>query len=139
MFSVSATGSVTKNKIATHTCIPYCLSWGESIVAAGNDYRIIFYDIKGEVLQRFDYSHDDKEKEYTACEFSPSGQSVIVGSFNRYRTFSYSTRRQVWEDAGAMEIQNMYTLTSLSWKRDGSKFVVGTLTGGLEMYDACLR
>ncbi|PRP88103.1 intraflagellar transport protein [Planoprotostelium fungivorum] len=139
MFSISATGTVSKNRIATHTTIPYVLSWGESIVAAGNDYRIIFYDIKGDVIQRFDYSHDEKEKGYTCGEFSPSGQSVILGSFNRFRTFSYSTRRQVWEDSGAVDIQNMYTLTSLSWKRDGSKLVVGTLTGGLEMYDACLR
>lgn len=103
--------------------------------------------------------HNDVWQEYTCGEFSPSGQSVILGSFNRFRTFSYNTRRQVWEDSGVVDIQNMYTLTALSWKRDGSKvnfrrdffemkkmagadieqLVVGTLTGGLEMYDACLK
>lgn len=83
LFSVSSTGTVTKSKLATHPRVPYCLSWGQAIMAAGSDSKIIFYDTKGNIIQRFDYTHDKNEKEFTVSEFSPSGTSVAVGSFNR--------------------------------------------------------
>lgn len=53
-------------------------------MAAGNDHKIIFYDSQGLVVRDFDYTYDDQEREYTAAEFSPSGQSLVVGSFNKY-------------------------------------------------------
>ena len=37
----------------------------------------------GRVLQNFDYSRDDDEKEFTTAVCSPSGQSVVIGSFDR--------------------------------------------------------
>ena len=37
----------------------------------------------GRVLQQFDYSKED-EKEFTVAVCSPSGQSFVVGSFDRY-------------------------------------------------------
>ena len=39
--------------------------------------------LPGRILQNFDYSRDDDEKEFTVAICSPSGQSVVVGSFNR--------------------------------------------------------
>ena len=53
-------------------------------MVAGNDQKIQFYDAKGTLVAPFEYSHDEKEKEYTCASFSPSGQSVVVGSFNRF-------------------------------------------------------
>ena len=37
-------GAPSHRQIITHTCPPYALSWGESIVAAGNDSKVVFYD-----------------------------------------------------------------------------------------------
>ena len=37
----------------------------------------------GRILQNFDYSKDEDEKEFTVAVCSPSGQSVVVGSYNR--------------------------------------------------------
>lgn len=37
------------------------------------------------------------------------------------------------------KIDNLYTVTSLSWKPDGSKLAVGTLGGAVDLYDACIR
>ena len=37
----------------------------------------------GRILQNFDYSRDDDEKEFTVAICSPSGQSVVVGSYDR--------------------------------------------------------
>lgn len=39
--------------------------------------------LSGRVLQTFDHSKDDDEKEFTVAVCSPSGQSVVVGSFDR--------------------------------------------------------
>ena len=43
----------------------------------------ILYLPLGRVLQNFDYTRDDDEKEFTVAICSPSGQSVVVGSYDR--------------------------------------------------------
>lgn len=139
IFSVSTTGSVTKTKFGQHSCAPYCLAWGQNIVAAGADLKITFYEASGQPAQKFDYNHDDKEKEYTVAEFSPSGQSLVVGGFNRFRAYQYSTRRSQWEESAPVDVPNLYAVTAVSWKRDGSRVFVGGLCGGVDMYDACLK
>lgn len=45
--------------------------------------KVVFYDTKGLVVRDFDYSHDGNEREFTTAECSPSGQSLVVGSYNR--------------------------------------------------------
>ena len=37
----------------------------------------------GRIMQQFDYSREDDEREFTCAVCSPSGQSVVVGSFDR--------------------------------------------------------
>lgn len=37
----------------------------------------------GKVAQQFDYSRDDCEKEFMCAVSSPSGQSLVLGSFDR--------------------------------------------------------
>ena len=63
---------------------PYTLSSPHTPAAQ----LVCFYDKEGQQLQRFDYSRDETEKEFTAAAFNPSGETVIVGSFNRFRTFT---------------------------------------------------
>ncbi len=53
------------------------------MVAAGCDKRIISYNRDGRIMQQFDYSRDDQEKEFTTAVVSPSGQAVVIGSFDR--------------------------------------------------------
>lgn len=48
-------------------------------------------------------------------------------------------RRGAWEEGKMKEIENIYTVTSLAWKRDGSRLCVGTLCGGVELFDCCLK
>ena len=38
----------------------------------------------GKLIQQFDYSKEDGEKEFMCAVASPSGQSVVIGSFDRY-------------------------------------------------------
>ena len=78
-----ASRGVAHWELCRHSCVPYALSWGEAVCAAGPDQTIAFYDKEGMVLQRFDYSRDETEKEFTCAAFNPSGETVVVGSFNR--------------------------------------------------------
>ncbi|XP_041496177.1 intraflagellar transport protein 172 homolog isoform X2 [Microtus oregoni] len=63
----------------------------------------------------------------------------MLGSYDRLRVFNWSPRRSIWEEAKPKEIANLYTITALAWKRDGSRLCAGTLCGGVEQFDCCLR
>lgn len=43
--------------------------------------------------------------------------------FYRLRVFNWSPRKGLWDEGKAKEITNLYTVTALAWKRDGSKLV----------------
>jgi len=138
-FSFEEAGGPSQIKLVQHTCTPQALAWGESIVAGGSDGKVVFYDPDGQLLQLFDYSSDPAVKEFSVGSFNPSGESVVLGSYNRLDVFNYNVRRNMWEEAGVKMIENMYTVTALGWKLDGSRLTVGNLTGAIDMYDACIR
>ncbi|XP_051954406.1 intraflagellar transport protein 172 homolog [Xyrauchen texanus] len=130
----------SQGKLLTHACPPYALAWGiNSIIVAGCDKKIVAYGREGHILQTFDYSRDHSEKEFTIATASPSGQSIVVGSYDRLRVFNWSPRKGNWDEASPKEIPNLYTITALAWKKDGSRLSVGTLCGGVELFDCCLR
>ncbi|XP_026856898.2 intraflagellar transport protein 172 homolog isoform X1 [Electrophorus electricus] len=130
----------SQGKLLIHPCPPYALAWGaNSIIVAGCDKKVVAYDREGHVLQTFDYSRDRLEKEFTVAATSPSGQSVVLGSFDRLRVFNWCPRRSAWDEASPKEIPNLYTITALAWKKDGSRLCAGTLCGGVEQFDCCLR
>ena len=83
----------------------------------------IYYHV-GKVIQQFDYSRDEDEKEFMCAASSPSGQTFVLGSFNRLRVYNWSPRRESWEEMPPKEIPNLYTITALSWKADGSRLAV---------------
>jgi len=35
-------------------------------------------------MQRFDYTNDDKIKEFSTASVSPAGDTCVLGNFNRY-------------------------------------------------------
>uniref|UniRef100_A0A3B4Z6I6 Intraflagellar transport protein 172 homolog n=1 Tax=Stegastes partitus TaxID=144197 RepID=A0A3B4Z6I6_9TELE len=130
----------SQGKLLIHPCPPYALAWGaNSIMVGGCDKKVVAYGREGHVLQTFDYSRDRTEKEFTVAIASPSGQSIVFGSFDRLRVFNWAPRRGVWDEAKPKEIVNLYTITSLAWKKDGSRLCAGTLCGGVELFDCCLR
>ena len=57
----------------------------------------------------------------------------------RFRVFSYNMHRQQWDEGPVVESPNLYSVTCLSWKRDGSRLAVGSMCGGVFMYDACIK
>lgn len=45
----------------------------------------------GRAVQQFDHSNDPGEREPSTATVSPSGHSVVVGSFNKYLALSASS------------------------------------------------
>ena len=79
-----------------HTCPPYALSWGESIVAAGNDSKVVFYDpMNGMEVRTFDYSNDDSVKEFTVAAFNPSGETVVIGNYDKFISYNFHACRRM--------------------------------------------
>ncbi|TNN53473.1 Intraflagellar transport protein 172 [Liparis tanakae] len=130
----------SQGKLLTHPCPPYALAWAANgIMVGGCDKKVVAYGREGHILQTFDYGRDRTEKEITVAASSPGGQSVVFGSFDRLRVFDWAPKRGMWDEAKPMEILNLYTITSLAWKKDGSRLCAGTLCGGVELFDCCLR
>lgn len=146
---VASHGGAAYRKLAHHSCPPYALAWGTSVLAAGSDRRVVFYDANGTEQRTFDYASENTAtndsqtaivpKEFTVAASNPSGQSIVVGNFDSFYVFMYSSARESWEEMPPKVIPNYYTVTSLAWKQDGSRLAVGTLCGAVDLFDACIR
>ncbi len=62
-----------------------------------------------------------------------------MGSYDRIRVYSWAARKNLWEENKAKEIKNLYSVTAMDWKRDGSRVAVGSLCGGVELFESVLR
>lgn len=128
-------------KFATHSSVPYALDWGHACICAGGaDEKVILYhELSGTVAREFDYTETEGVKAMTTARFAPSGQTLIVGNWNRFFIYGWNSRLEVWEEISCKVIENLYSVTALAWKPDGSKLLTGGLCGVVDMYDACLR
>jgi intraflagellar transport protein 172 len=126
-------------KLVVHSAIPYALDYGLHIVAAGNDNKVIFYNEDGNVFQRFDYSYDTAVKEFTVAAFNPVGETCVLGNFNRFYVYNYNSKRPEWTEASVKTIEDLYSVTGLCWKPDGSRLVIGSLCGSVDIFDTCMK
>lgn len=135
------TEAPTQAMIVITPFVPYALGWGEMICAAGNSSLVQFYDLAGTRTQQFDFSNDEKynHKEFSAAAVSPSGHTIVLGSFDRFVVYTYNPVKEVWEEATSTQVENLYSVTALRWKSDGSRLMTGSLCGAVDMYDACIR
>ena len=125
--------------IARHPSVPSCLAWGGSIVVAGADCMVTFYDEDGGEEMAFDYTKDPNCREFTACVSNPTGDAVVLGNFNSMYTFSRNKDTMGWEEKSITKVNNMYSVTAIDWKSDGGKLAVGTLCGVVDLYDVCVK
>jgi len=150
-FPSSNMGGSAYTKVCTHPSPPYALSWGKSIAAAGADKQVIFYARDGGVERSFEYGQDDgigedgsanakvKCKEFTVAAFNATGDAVVMGNFDSFYTFSFDKKMDRWEQKEVTVVQNMYTVTALSWRPNGGNLGVGTLCGLVDVWEACVR
>ncbi|XP_073968518.1 intraflagellar transport protein Oseg2 isoform X1 [Rhodnius prolixus] len=138
-YYVAEDSSVEKQgRIITHPIAPYALAWPANgfIFAAGCDRNVTVYDREGKLYKQFDYP---SEKEFTIAVSSPSGQAVALGSYDRIRTYSWSPRKLIWEEVQVKQIDGLYSITALSWKRDGSRIVSGSLCGSVDLFESVIK
>ncbi|KAL9645308.1 hypothetical protein ABK040_002508 [Willaertia magna] len=137
--NASISNVIGSQKICIHSSIPYCLAWGNnSIITAGPDKRVTFFSSEGTLIHTFDFS-DKEEKEFSAIACNPSGQCCIIASWNRIKVFNFNIHRNMWEEGDHLEIPNLYAITSACWKPDGSRLVIGNMTGQVDWFDACIK
>ena len=127
------------SKFTHHPCVPYGLAWGHSVVAAGNDCKVVFYDNDGALQRTFDYLGGGRVKEFTCATFNPSGESCVLGNFNKFFVYNFNSRTEDWEEVATKDVESLYTVTALAWKPDGSRLAMGSLCGVVDLYDACIR
>ena len=65
----------------------------------------------------FDYLNDDSIKEFTVAAFNPSGETVVMGNYDKFISYNYHARAEEWRQ-GERKIPNMYSVTALGWKWD---------------------
>ena len=114
-------------------------------------------------------------QEFTVAAFNPSGESVVLGNYNRFlaelsdfnlcqkRSSPFCDRflpgirrgangRKLYSERPRAacrrqqllrpyfpQVPNLYSVTALSWRADGSRLIVGSLCGGVDMFDVCIR
>lgn len=141
-------------RLVTCATVPYVVAWGKSICVAGLDDKISFYNVEGIEEQTFSYdthdhsssssNHTGEEGIVPSTEFctsccSPSGDSIIIGSFNCFYQFYWETRHKSWQEKPVHFVKHMYSVTAIDWKRNGSSFALGTSSGLVDEYDAAFR
>jgi len=119
-------------------CSITALAWGVRVVAAGNDQIVRFFTPEGREHQAIDYT-SRSVKEFTCARFNPSGESCVLGNFNKFFVYAWNARNKEWLEVCEKEVQNMYTISSMCWRPDGSRLVIGSLCGSVDMFDACIR
>jgi intraflagellar transport protein 172 len=77
----------TQGRFTVHHCTPLLLVWAETVMVAGPDRIVSFYDSQGKPSQTFDYRSNVALQDFTAVEQSLSGQCIVLGAYGGY---SYS-------------------------------------------------
>ncbi|CDW58516.1 Intraflagellar transport 172 homolog [Trichuris trichiura] len=127
-------------KFCSHSVAPYVLLWSQNtLIAAGSDRRVLVYDADGNLFQQLNYANESTDREVNSAALSPGGQSIALGSYDKFRTYSWSNKKSGWVEGDLILVKNMYTITAMSWKSDSSKIAIGGLCGAVELFDCCLK
>lgn len=139
-FYVSDESAEASGKLLQHHVPPIALAWPQGGVAVGGcDKKIYFYDNQGRQVKVFDYSRSDIERDLNIASSSPNGQAVAFGGFDRVRIYSWSPRLSAWSESVMKEIENIYTVSALTWRKDGSRLALGSVSGAVVLFESVLR
>ncbi|KAI9219008.1 hypothetical protein BC828DRAFT_407082 [Blastocladiella britannica] len=140
LFDDGRGNSMQSKLVAPNPKLPVRVEWAtSSIVVADSDRTVTFYSLQGKVQQQFEFGRDASEPEICTLSCAPTGQCVLVGSISKLRVLNYVTAKRQWTELPAVPLDNFLTVTAAAWKPDGSKVVLGSVTGAVEMFDCCLK
>lgn len=66
--------------------------------------QVVFHDHNGRELQAFDYSTDSEPQDFCCCTFNPSGDTAVVGAFNRMYVYSFNSSKNMWEQVAVKKV-----------------------------------
>ncbi len=79
-------------------------------------------------------------QEFTVAAFNPTGSTVVIGTFNSFYVFHHGTQsNNAWVEKDTKFVKNMFSVTALSQKMNGSQLAVGAYCGIVDIYEAYLR
>jgi WD40 repeat protein len=145
--SLRSTSSPSSSSVLTqHTCAAFALAWTPaSVVAAGSDGRVALYNPEsGHVFHVYDHSTSTTPCREFICA-ALTGRMLVLANFNAL--YIYSCGQATCNADGAGEsvpvkqlgihhVPNMYSATALAWSPDGTRLVVGSFCGALDVYDS---
>ncbi len=80
--------TITTNlSIIVSALTSYPFSIVQSIVVAGNDSQVTFYDEDGGEENTFDHTDREECREFTAAATNPTGDSMVLGNFNSFYVY----------------------------------------------------
>lgn len=85
--------------------MPFALAWGQSIVVAGNDCQIVFYDEDGGEEHTFDHADKADCREFTGAVCSPTGDTVVLGNFNALYVYTRNKDSMGWEEKSVCKVR----------------------------------
>ena len=125
--------------IVRHNCAPFAMTWAGSIVVAGCDNQVVFYDEDGGEESVFDYGKERTCKEFTCAISNPTGDAVVLGNFDSFYVYNRNIDTLMWEEKSITRVENMYSVTAMDWKSDGGRVALGSVRGIVDLYDVCVR
>ena len=124
-------------KLVEHSSIPTCLVWliDSRILVAGNDSKVVIYDINGQNVQAFDCSNEAKE--FICYNAISSGDAIALGNKNLFHIFLFNELKHNWEKI-IKKLDKECLITNICWKPDRSALVLGNSLNSVDMYDIYL-
>eukprot|EP00882_Tetradesmus_deserticola_P017184 GHRQ01018394.1.p2 GENE.GHRQ01018394.1~~GHRQ01018394.1.p2 ORF type:complete len:113 (-),score=45.80 GHRQ01018394.1:379-717(-) len=81
--------------------------------------QVVFYAANGSEVQAFDYSSDQEARDFSSCCFNPSGDTAVVGAFNRFYVYSMNSSRGTWEQVGVKQVRCMVYMLAAPFAATG--------------------
>ena len=95
------------------------------------------------MIKTFAYGQNNEDSEevgeFMCAVFNPSGDTAVIGNFNSFYVYNWNGNQNVWKEVDVKRIKNLYHVTALAWKPDGSRLATGNVTGAVDLFDACVR
>ena len=70
---------------------------------------------------------------------APSSNVIIVSIMDRMIVLNFDTNSHSWKQLNNIELEGGHLITCIQWSRDGTKVVIGTVNGGLELFSFQFR
>lgn len=120
---------------------PVTLGWGADVVVAGL-WKIKFFTESGKEAQTFDLSTESSYKPFQTLAFNPTGDCVVFGNFDKFISFSYKSGRKrgsCWDRENPILVPNLFMVSAITWKPDGSSLVLGSVTGAVDVFEVATK